>query len=114
LQSSEIVEQRLRIDELAGVEAIAGGSGLGTAGRGGVGNAVVGTARDIARDAPLLLRPCESPAGEVLPAVATVPLAGLRAYVGTVSDDVMWQVRGALLFALGFGAPERAPTTRTT
>ena len=39
--------------------------------------------------------------------VATVPLSGLRAYVGTVSDEVMWQVRGALLFAFGFGAPER-------
>jgi len=39
--------------------------------------------------------------------LATVPRAGLRAYVGTVSDDVMWQVRGALLFALGFGAPDR-------
>ena len=39
--------------------------------------------------------------------VATVPLAGLRTYVGTVSDDVMWQVRSALLFALGFGAPHR-------
>ena len=38
--------------------------------------------------------------------VATVPLSGLRAYVGTVSDEVMRQVRGALLFALGFGAPD--------
>lgn len=38
--------------------------------------------------------------------VATVPLAGLRSYVGTVSDEVLRQVRGALLFALGFGAPE--------
>jgi mRNA interferase MazF len=45
--------------------------------------------------------------------VATVPLAGLRSYVGSVSDDVMWQVRGALLFALGFGLPERPPAPGT-
>jgi mRNA interferase MazF len=35
--------------------------------------------------------------------VATVPLAGLRSYVGTVSPLVMGRVRAALLFALGFG-----------
>jgi mRNA interferase MazF len=34
--------------------------------------------------------------------VATVPRAGLRAYVGTVPPDVMRRVRNALLFALGF------------
>lgn len=34
--------------------------------------------------------------------VATVPRAGLRSYVGTVSPDAMQEVRGALLFALGF------------
>jgi mRNA interferase MazF len=37
--------------------------------------------------------------------VATVPRAGLRAYVGSVSDEVMQRVRAALLFALGFGPP---------
>jgi mRNA-degrading endonuclease toxin of MazEF toxin-antitoxin module len=35
----------------------------------------------------------------------TVPTAGLRAYVGCVSDAVMAQVRDALLFALGFVVP---------
>jgi mRNA interferase MazF len=35
--------------------------------------------------------------------VATVPLEGLRSYVGTVSPAVLSQVRDALLFALGFG-----------
>jgi len=44
--------------------------------------------------------------------LASVPIAGLRSYVGTVSDDVMRQVRSALLFALGFGVPERAPGLR--
>jgi mRNA interferase MazF len=34
--------------------------------------------------------------------VATVPRAGLRAFVGTVSADVLDRVRSALLFALGF------------
>ena len=34
--------------------------------------------------------------------VATVPRAGLRAYVGSVSDEVMQRVGAALLFALGF------------
>lgn len=34
--------------------------------------------------------------------VATVPQAGLRAYVGTVSPDVLDTVRSALLFALGW------------
>ncbi|MGH7819533.1 MAG: type II toxin-antitoxin system PemK/MazF family toxin [Candidatus Binatia bacterium] len=34
--------------------------------------------------------------------VATVPKAGLRAFVGTVSMEVLEQVREALLFALGF------------
>jgi mRNA interferase MazF len=37
--------------------------------------------------------------------VATVPLEGLRSYVGTVAPDVLDRVRDALLFALGFGAP---------
>ena len=37
--------------------------------------------------------------------VATIPRAGLRAFVGTVSQDVMQRVRDALLFALGFGGP---------
>jgi mRNA interferase MazF len=34
--------------------------------------------------------------------VATVPRAGLRTYVGTVSAHVLDAVREALLFALGF------------
>ena len=34
--------------------------------------------------------------------VATVSKAGLRSFVGTVSGEVLEQVRGALLFALGF------------
>ena len=37
--------------------------------------------------------------------VATVPLEGLRSYVGTVSPAVLNRVRDALLFALGFGLP---------
>ena len=37
--------------------------------------------------------------------VVTIPIAGLRAYVGHVSDHVMDQVLDALLFALGFAAP---------
>jgi mRNA interferase MazF len=36
--------------------------------------------------------------------VATVPKAGLRAFVGQVSPEVLEQVRAALLFALGFGS----------
>ena len=35
--------------------------------------------------------------------VATVPLAGLRAYVGAVDASVLARVRDAMLFALGFG-----------
>jgi mRNA interferase MazF len=34
--------------------------------------------------------------------VATVPKAGLRSFVGSVSPEVLAQVREALLFALGF------------
>ena len=34
--------------------------------------------------------------------LATVPKAGLRSFVGTVSDDVLENVRQAMLFALGF------------
>jgi mRNA interferase MazF len=34
--------------------------------------------------------------------LATVPKAGLRAFVGTVSPQVLSDVRDALLFALGF------------
>jgi mRNA interferase MazF len=37
--------------------------------------------------------------------VATVPKAGLRAFVGQVPPDVMDQVRVSLLFALGFAPP---------
>jgi mRNA interferase MazF len=34
--------------------------------------------------------------------VVTIPRAGLRRFVGTVSPAVLHQVRDALLFALGF------------
>ena len=34
--------------------------------------------------------------------LATVPKAGLRSFIGTVSPHVLTQVREALLFALGF------------
>jgi mRNA interferase MazF len=37
--------------------------------------------------------------------VATVPLAGLRTFVGIISTESMTHVRDALLFSLGFGAP---------
>jgi mRNA interferase MazF len=37
--------------------------------------------------------------------VATVPLDGLRSFVGTTSAEAMLQIREALLFSLGFGAP---------
>ena len=37
--------------------------------------------------------------------IVTVPTAGLRSYVGHVSDEAMDQVRDALLFALGFITP---------
>jgi mRNA interferase MazF len=36
--------------------------------------------------------------------VASIPLAGLRSFVGAVSPPVMQRVREALLFALGFTA----------
>ena len=34
--------------------------------------------------------------------LATVPKSGLRSFVGTVSTDVLAEIREALLFALGF------------
>jgi mRNA-degrading endonuclease toxin of MazEF toxin-antitoxin module len=34
--------------------------------------------------------------------VATVPAAGLRRFVGVVSEEALADVRAALLFALGF------------
>ncbi len=37
--------------------------------------------------------------------VATVPVAGLRSYVGLVTDETLERVRAALLFALGFAGP---------
>ncbi len=37
--------------------------------------------------------------------VSTVPRAGLRTYVGSVSPAVMNRVRDALLFALGWSGP---------
>ena len=37
--------------------------------------------------------------------LATVPLAGLRTYVGRISSDALGQVQRALLFALGFAGP---------
>ena len=38
--------------------------------------------------------------------LATVPRSGLRRYVGSASRQTMTQVRAALLFALGFAAPD--------
>jgi mRNA interferase MazF len=35
--------------------------------------------------------------------VATVPRAGMRKYVGTLSESIMSEVLDALLFALGYG-----------
>jgi mRNA interferase MazF len=35
--------------------------------------------------------------------LATVPIAGLRSFVGSVSPEILEAVRAALLFALGFG-----------
>lgn len=37
--------------------------------------------------------------------LATVPRAGLRSFIGVVPEERMNQVRGALLFALGFVEP---------
>jgi mRNA interferase MazF len=37
--------------------------------------------------------------------LATVPLAGLRSFVGHISQEGMGQLRETLLFSLGFGAP---------
>lgn len=37
--------------------------------------------------------------------VATVPRTGLRSFVGSISPENLAQIREALLFALGFGAP---------
>jgi mRNA interferase MazF len=34
--------------------------------------------------------------------VATVPAAGLRSFVGLVTEDILAEVRAALLFSLGF------------
>ena len=39
--------------------------------------------------------------------VSTVPLAGLRGFVGTVSQDVLDQVEAAMRFALGFDRQRR-------
>ncbi len=39
--------------------------------------------------------------------LATVPKVGLRTFVGTVSSQVLSEVREALLFALGFDSAER-------
>jgi len=41
--------------------------------------------------------------------VATVPMSGLRSYVGTVGPEAMRAVERALLFALGFRAGEPVP-----
>jgi mRNA interferase MazF len=35
--------------------------------------------------------------------LATVPVVGLRGYVGSVGPEIMLRVRDAMLFALGFG-----------
>lgn len=37
--------------------------------------------------------------------VATVPMDGLRNFVGNISMESMEHIRQALLFSLGFGAP---------
>jgi mRNA interferase MazF len=37
--------------------------------------------------------------------LATVPRQGLRTFVGSVSQETLWQVQEALLFALGFAEP---------
>lgn len=44
----------------------------------------------------------KEPSAVNLDNVATVPKAGLRAFVGSVPPEVLAQVREALLFALGF------------
>jgi mRNA interferase MazF len=38
--------------------------------------------------------------------LATVPVAGLRTFVGALPSQAMTRVRGALLFSLGFVGPE--------
>jgi mRNA interferase MazF len=44
----------------------------------------------------------KTPSAINLDNIATVPQAGLRAFVGTVAPSVFASVREALLFALGF------------
>lgn len=45
--------------------------------------------------------------------LASVPLEGLRSFVGTVSEETLDRVRDALLFALGFGVmPSRRARPR--
>ena len=64
------------------------------------------TVRGIASEVPVGAEVgLRHPSAVNLDHVATVPRAGLRSYVGTVSSEVMEQVRGALLFALGCGGP---------
>jgi mRNA interferase MazF len=46
----------------------------------------------------------KGPSAVNLDHVATVPRAGLRSYVGTVSDEALEEIRDALLFALGWRA----------
>ena len=45
----------------------------------------------------------KGPSAANLDHVATVPRTGLRAYVGTVPEETLEEVRQALLFALGWG-----------
>ena len=47
----------------------------------------------------------KQPSAANLHHVATVPRAGLRSFVGTLSREAMAQVREALLFSLGFADP---------
>jgi mRNA-degrading endonuclease toxin of MazEF toxin-antitoxin module len=47
----------------------------------------------------------KNPSAINLDNVATVPKAGLRSYVGSVTPEVLLGVKDALLFALGFDDP---------
>jgi mRNA interferase MazF len=47
----------------------------------------------------------KNPSAINLDNVATVPRAGLRSYVGSVTPEVLLRVKDALLFALGFDDP---------
>lgn len=64
---------------------------------------ITSTVRGVASEVPIGVEVgLKKPSAINLHHVATVPLAGLRRYVGSVPPDVMARVRLALLFALGF------------